>query len=56
MTQTLNDLLGDYIREKKRVPRDIGEMMSLKIITSIPALPPGKKWVINQQTGKISAQ
>lgn len=56
MTQTLNDFLADYIREKKRVPRDINEMVSLKIITSIPVLPGGKKWVINQQTGKISAQ
>lgn len=56
MTQTLNDFLADYIREKKRVPKDINEMVSLKIITSIPVLPSGKKWVINQQTGKISAQ
>lgn len=56
MTQTLNDFLGDYIREKKRMPKDINEMVSLKIITSIPVLPGGKKWVINQQTGKISAQ
>lgn len=56
MTQTLNDFLADYIREKKRVPKDINEMVSLKIITSIPVLPSGKKWIINQQTGKISAQ
>jgi hypothetical protein len=56
MTQTLNDFLADYIRQHKRVPRDINEMMSLKLITSIPVLPGGKKWVINQQTGKISAQ
>lgn len=56
MTQTLNDFLADYIREKKRIPKDISEMVSLKIITSVPVLPGGKKWVINQQTGKISAQ
>lgn len=56
MTQTLNDFLADYIREKKRIPRDVNEMVSLKLITSIPALPGGKKWVIKQQTGKISAQ
>jgi hypothetical protein len=56
MTSTLNDFLADYIREKKRIPKDINEMMSLKLITSIPVLPNGKKWVINQQTGKISAQ
>lgn len=56
MTQTLNDFLGDYIKQNKRIPRDINEMVSLKIITSIPVLPGGKKWVINQQTGKISAQ
>ena len=56
MTSTLNDFLADYIRQHKRVPKDINEMMSLKLITSIPALPAGKKWVINQQTGKISAQ
>ena len=56
MTSTLNDFLADYIRQHKRVPRDINEMMSLKLITSIPVLPGGKKWVINQQTGKISAQ
>jgi len=56
MTSSLNDFLADYIREKKRTPKDINEMVSLKIITSIPTLPGGKKWVINQQTGKISAQ
>ena len=56
MTQTLNDFLADYIREKKRIPKDINEMVSLKLITSIPVLPGGKKWVINQQTGKLSAQ
>ncbi len=56
MTQTLNDFLGDYIKQHKRIPRDIAEMVSLKIITSVPVLPGGKKWVINQQTGKISAQ
>lgn len=56
MTQTLNDFLGDYIKQHKRVPRDVAEMISLKIITSIPVLPGGKKWLINQQTGKISAQ
>jgi hypothetical protein len=56
MTSTLNDFLADYIREKKRIPKDINEMVSLKLITSIPVLPGGKKWVINQQTGKISAQ
>lgn len=56
MAQTLNDFLADYIREKKRIPKDINEMISLKLITSVPALPAGKKWVINQQTGKISAQ
>lgn len=56
MTQTLNDFLGDYIKQNKKTPKDINEMVSLKIITSIPVLPGGKKWVINQQTGKISAQ
>lgn len=56
MVQTLNDFLGDYIQQHKRIPKDINEMKSLKIITSIPVLPGGKKWVINQQTGKISAQ
>lgn len=56
MAQTLNDLLGEYIREKKRIPKDVAEMANLRLITSVPALPPGKKWVINQQTGKISAQ
>ena len=56
MTSTLNDFLADYTRQHKRVPKDINEMMSLKLITSIPVLPGGKKWIINQQTGKISAQ
>ena len=56
MTSTLNDFLADYTRQHKRVPRDINEMLSLKLITSIPVLPGGKKWVIHQQTGKISAQ
>lgn len=55
-TETLNHFLGDYIKQHKRVPRDINEMVSLKVITSIPVLPGGRKWVINQQTGKISAQ
>ncbi len=52
----MNDLLADYIRKNKRTPKDIGEMMGLGIITSIPPAPPGKKWVINQQTGKVSAR
>lgn len=56
MTSTLNDFLADYIRQHKRVPKDINEMVSLKIITSVPVLPGGKKWVIDQQTGKISAR
>ncbi len=56
VSQTLNNFLGDYIKQKKRIPKDINEMVSLKIITSIPVLPGGKKWVIDQQTGKISAQ
>ena len=56
MTQTLNDFLGDYIKQHKRIPKDINEMVSLKIITSVPVLPGGRKWVIDQQTGKISAQ
>ncbi|NBV22816.1 MAG: hypothetical protein EBS05_12985 [Proteobacteria bacterium] len=56
MTQTLNDFLGDYIRQHKRIPKDINEMVSLKIITSIPVLPGGRKWVIDPQSGKISAQ
>ena len=56
MAQTLNDFLGDYIKQHKRIPRDINEMMSLKIITSVPVLPNGKQWVIDQRTGKISAR
>lgn len=56
MTSTLNDFIADYARQNKRVPKDVGEMVSLKLITSIPVLPGGKKWVVNQQTGKISAQ
>lgn len=56
MTQTLNDFLGDYIKQKKRIPKDVSEMVGLKVITSVPVLPGGKKWVIDQQTGKISAQ
>ena len=56
MTRTLNNYLGDYIRQHKRIPKDINEMVSLKIITSIPVLPGGRKWVIDQQTGKLSAQ
>lgn len=56
MEQTLNDFLAEYIRAKKRTPKDINEMLSLRIITSMPPIPAGKKWVINQQTGKISAQ
>ena len=55
MTQTLNEFLGDYIRQHKRIPKDVNEMVSLKLIRSVPALPSGKKWVIDQQTGKISA-
>lgn len=56
LTETLNNFLGDYIKQHKRIPKDINEMVSLKIITSIPVLPGGRKWVIDQQTGKISAQ
>ncbi len=56
MSQTLNDFLADYIRQHKRVPKDINEMVSLKLITSVPVLPAGKKWVIDQQTGKIFAR
>ena len=57
MTQTLNDMLADYIRANKRTPKDINEMISLKIITSIPVIPGGtKKWVIDQRTGKIAAK
>lgn len=56
MTQTLNDFLGDYIKQNKRIPKDTDEMLRLKIITSVPPVPGGGKWVIDQQTGKISAR
>ncbi len=56
MTQTMNEFLGDYIKANKRIPKDVGEMVGLKIITSVPVLPGGKKWVIDQQTGRISAR
>jgi hypothetical protein len=56
MEQTLNEFLGDYVRANHRIPKDINEMLNLKIITSIPAVPAGKRWVIDQKTGKISAK
>jgi|GEM_PF-1374659 hypothetical protein len=56
LEQTMTDLLGEYIRKHKRTPKDINEMMSLGVITSIPPAPAGKKWVIDQQTGKVSAR
>ncbi|MBI3877095.1 MAG: hypothetical protein HY300_14255 [Verrucomicrobia bacterium] len=56
MTQTMNEFLGEYIKANKRIPKDVGEMVGLKIITSVPMLPGGKKWVIDQQTGRISAK
>lgn len=55
-TQLLNDFLAEYKKTNTRIPKDVAEMVSLKIITSAPVLPGGKKWVIDQQTGKISAR
>lgn len=56
MADSLNSFLGDYIRANKRIPKDLNEMVSLKIITSIPPVPGGKQWVIDQRTGRISAR
>jgi len=52
-TEQLNAILGDYIDAYNRVPKDLDELVRLKLIPRIPDPPAGKKYKINQSTHQV---
>lgn len=50
----MNMLLGEYVAEHKRIPKDVNEMVAWKIISKVPPPPAGKRYVIDQSNGRIS--
>jgi hypothetical protein len=53
LTETLNSILTDYVDANDRVPRDLSEMVRLKLISRIPEAPPGKRYAINADRREI---
>ena len=51
--ESLNTVLGDYIASKDRIPKNLEEMVRLKLIPHVPKPPPGYKYEIDQVRGKV---
>jgi hypothetical protein len=54
LTETLNGILTDYADAHGRVPKDLAEMVRLKLIPRIPEAPPGKRFLINAERREIA--
>lgn len=42
----INEMLRDYVQKKKVIPKDINELVTSGYAPSLPAAPPGKRYVI----------
>ncbi|MBI3874547.1 MAG: hypothetical protein HY300_00955 [Verrucomicrobia bacterium] len=49
----MNSILSDYMSESRKTPKDMEEMVRLKLIRAIPAAPPGKKYVLDQNKRRV---
>lgn len=45
----LNNALHSYLEMKGRMPHEINELAAAKLVPSVPAPPPGKKYAIDPQ-------
>ena len=45
----LTQLVRRYAVEQQQVPKDLGELVALNYIQTIPAPPPGQKFVIDRK-------
>jgi hypothetical protein len=44
--QWLNKVVHDYVMWKKVVPRDLNEVVASGMLSSVPAAPPGKRYIV----------
>ena len=51
--ESLNSVLRDYYDAESRVPKDLEEMVQLKLIPRVPTPPPGKKYVIDATKRRV---
>ena len=49
----INRALNAWMQEHSHYPKDLQELADAKLIARLPPPPPGKKYVINQQTVKV---
>jgi hypothetical protein len=52
--ESLNIILDNYYTAYEKVPKDINDMIRLKLIKRAPTPPPGKKYVIDPKKHKIN--
>ena len=50
----VNGAINQYKASNSRPPRYLNELISEGLLAELPALPAGKKWTYNPQTGEAS--
>jgi hypothetical protein len=51
--EDINQALNSWMQVHSHYPKDLQELADVKLIARLPAPPPGKKYVINQQAAKV---
>ncbi|NBV21157.1 MAG: hypothetical protein EBS05_04440 [Proteobacteria bacterium] len=51
--QVLDDLVQAWVMSKGSLPKDLEELVQAKMLNSVPAAPPGKRFVIDPKKGHV---
>ncbi len=51
--QVLDDLVQAWVMSKGSLPKDLDELVKAKMLNSVPAAPPGRRFVIDARKGHV---
>lgn len=51
--QVLDDLVQAWVMSKNSIPKDLEELVKEKMLSKVPAAPPGKRFAIDQKKARV---
>jgi len=51
--QVLDELLQAWVMSQNSIPKDLQALVGAKMLTKVPTPPPGKRFAVDQKTGRV---
>lgn len=51
--QVLDELVQAWVMSQNSIPKDLQALVGAKMLTKVPTPPPGKRFAVDQKTGRV---